>query len=96
MLLVKMYLNQFTYTILVNKLFIKPEAHLGPPKFFGWSSLKHQLMVLLSPTDVARSFALEVARILDPALKIDVEAIYFIIHLILNFVYGSSLLLNLS
>ena len=80
-----MYLNQFTYTILVKKLFIKPEAHSRPPKFLGWSSLKRQLMVFLSPTDVARSFALEVARILDPALKIDVETIYFFIHLILIF-----------
>ena len=53
-------------------------------------------MVFLSPTDVARSFALEVARVLDPTLKIDVETIHFFIYLTFNFVYGSYLLVDLS
>ena len=58
--------------------------------------IRRFLMVFLSPTDVARSFALEVARVLDPTLKIDVETIHFFIYLTFNFVYGSYLLVDLS
>ena len=61
---------------------MKPKAYLGHPQFLGWSSLKYQLMVFPSPTDVARSFTQGVARVLDPTLKIDVETIYFLFYLI--------------
>ena len=51
-------------------------------------------MVFLSSTIVAGSFVLEVGRVLDPALKINVETIY-LFKLIFKFVYESYLLLNL-
>ena len=51
-------------------------------------------MVFLSFTIVAGSFVLEVGRVLDPALKINVETIYSF-KLIFKFVYESYLLLNL-
>ena len=51
-------------------------------------------MVFLSSTVVAGSFVLEVGRVLDLALKINVETIY-LFKLILKFVYESYLLLNL-
>ena len=51
-------------------------------------------MVFLSSTIIAGSFVLEVGRILDPALKINVETIY-LSKLIIKFVCESYLLLNL-
>ena len=51
-------------------------------------------MVFLSSTIVARSFVLEVGRVLDLALKTNVETIY-LFKLIFKFVYESYLLLNL-
>ena len=51
-------------------------------------------MVFLSPTIVAGSFVLEVGRVLDPALKRNVETIYSF-KFIFKFVYESYLLLNL-
>ena len=51
-------------------------------------------MVFLSSTIVAGSFVLEVGRVLDPALKINVETIY-LFKLIFKFVQESDLLLNL-
>ena len=51
-------------------------------------------MVFLSSNTVARSFVLEVVKVLDPALKINVETIY-LFKLIFKFVYESYLLLNL-
>ena len=51
-------------------------------------------MFFLSSTIFAESFVLEVGRVLDPALKINVEAIY-LFKLIFKFVYESYLLLNL-
>ena len=51
-------------------------------------------MVFLSSTIIAGSFVLEVGRVLDPALKINVETIY-LFKLIFKFVYESYLLLNL-
>ena len=51
-------------------------------------------MVFLSSTIVTGSFVLEVGRVLDPALKINVETIY-LFKLIFKFVYESYLLLNL-
>ena len=51
-------------------------------------------MVFLSSTIVARSFVLEVGRVPDPALKINVEIIY-LVKLIFKFDYESYLLLNL-
>ena len=51
-------------------------------------------MVFLSSTIVAGSFVLEVGRVLDPALKINVETIN-LFKLIFKFVYESYLLLNL-
>ena len=51
-------------------------------------------MVFLSSTIVAGSFVLEVGRVLNLALKINVETIY-LFKLILKFVYESYLLLNL-
>ena len=47
----------------------------------------------LSTTNVTRSFALEVAKALDPTLKIYMETIC-VLNLILKFVYKSYLLLN--
>ena len=47
----------------------------------------------LSTTNVTRSFALEVAKALDPTLKIHMETIC-VLNLILKFVYKSYLLLN--
>ena len=51
-------------------------------------------MFFLSSTIFAESFVLEVGRVLDPALKINVETIY-LFKLIFKFVYESYLLLNL-
>ena len=51
-------------------------------------------MVFLSSTIVAGSFVLEVGRVLDPALKRNVETIY-LFKFIFKFVYESYLLLNL-
>ena len=51
-------------------------------------------MVFLSSTIVAGSFVLEVGRVLDPALKGNVETIY-LFKFIFKFVYESYLLLNL-
>ena len=51
-------------------------------------------MVFLSSTIVTGSFVLEVGRVLDPALKTNVETIY-LFKLIFKFVYESYLLLNL-
>ena len=51
-------------------------------------------MVFLSSTVVAGSFVLEVGRVLDLALKINVETIY-LFKLVFMFVYESYLLLNL-
>ena len=51
-------------------------------------------MFFLSSTIFAESFVLEVGRVLDPALKINIEAIY-LFKLIFKFVYESYLLLNL-
>ena len=51
-------------------------------------------MVFLSSTIVAGSFVLEVGRVLDPALKRNVETIY-LFKFIFKFVYQSYLLLNL-
>ena len=51
-------------------------------------------MVFLSSTIVDGSFVLEVGRVLDPTLKINVETIY-LFKLIFKFVYESYLLLNL-
>ena len=51
-------------------------------------------MVFLSSTIVTGSFVLEVGRVLDPALKRNVETIY-LFKFIFKFVYESYLLLNL-
>ena len=51
-------------------------------------------MVFLSSTIVAGSFVLEVGRVLDPALKRNVETIY-LFKFIFKFVSESYLLLNL-
>ena len=51
-------------------------------------------MVFLSSTIAARNFFLEVGRVLDAGLKINVETIY-LFELIFKFVYESYLLLNL-
>ena len=51
-------------------------------------------MVFLSSTIVDGSFVLEVGRVLDPTLKINVETIY-LFKLMFKFVYKSYLLLNL-
>ena len=51
-------------------------------------------MVFLSSTIVAGSFVLQVGRVLDPALKRNVETIY-LFKFIFKFVYQSYLLLNL-
>ena len=51
-------------------------------------------MVFLSSTIVAGSFVLEVGRVLDLALKINIENIY-LFKLIFKFIYESYLLLNL-
>ena len=51
-------------------------------------------MVFLFFTIVAGSFVLEVGRVLDPAVKINVETIYSF-KLIFKFVYECYLLLNL-
>ena len=50
-------------------------------------------MVFLSSTIVTGSFVLEVGRVLDPALKANVETIY-LFKLIFKFIYESYLLLN--
>ena len=52
------------------------------------------LMVFLSSTIVAGSFVVEAGRVLDPALKRNVETIY-LFKFIFKFVYESYLLLNL-
>ena len=49
----------------------------------------------LSSTIVARSFALEVARVLDPTLKINMKKNY-LVNLIFKFVCATYLLFNLS
>ena len=51
-------------------------------------------MVFLSSTIVAGSFVLEVGRVLDPALKRNVETIY-LFKFIFKFAYVSYLLFNL-
>ena len=51
-------------------------------------------MVFLSSTIAARNFFLEVGRVLDAGLKINVETIY-LFELIFKFVYESYLLLDL-
>ena len=51
-------------------------------------------MVFLSLTLAAESFVLELERVLDPAVKINVETIY-LFKLIFKFAYESYLLLNL-
>ena len=51
-------------------------------------------MVFLSSTIVAGSFVLEVGRVLDPALKRNVETIY-LFKFIFKLVYEPYLLLNL-
>ena len=51
-------------------------------------------MVFLSSTIVAGSFVLEVGRVLDPALKRNVETIY-LFKFIFKFVCESYLLLDL-
>ena len=50
-------------------------------------------MVFLSSSIVTGSFILEVGRVLDPALKINVETIY-LFKSIFKFIYESYLLLN--
>ena len=49
----------------------------------------------LISTNVARTFALKAARLLDPTLKISMETIY-LFNLMFKFLYESYLLLNLS
>ena len=51
-------------------------------------------MVFLSSTIVAESFVLEIGRVLDPALKRNIETIY-LFKFIFMFVYGSYLLSSL-
>ena len=51
-------------------------------------------MVFLSSTIAAQNFFLEVGRVLDAGLKINVETIY-LFELIFKFVYESYLLLDL-
>ena len=51
-------------------------------------------MVFLSWSIAAESFVLDVGRVLDPALKRNVETIY-LFYFIFKFVYESYLLLNL-
>ena len=51
-------------------------------------------MVFLSSSIAAESFVLEVGRVLDPALKRNVETIH-LFNFIFKFVYESYLLLNL-
>ena len=51
-------------------------------------------MVFLSWSIAAESFVLDVGRVLDPALKRNVETIY-LFKFIFKFVYESYLLLNL-
>ena len=61
----------------------------------SWIELFETLVNGLSiSNNAARSFVLEVARVLDPALKINVETIY-LSKLFFKFVYESCLLLNL-
>ena len=58
-----------------------------------WMEL-FETLVFLSWNIVAGSFVLEVGKVLDPALKINMETIY-LFKLIFKFVYESYLLLNL-
>ena len=58
-----------------------------------WMEL-FETLVFLSSNIVAGSFVLEVGKVLDPALKINMETIY-LFKLIFKFVYESYLLLNL-